>query len=96
MASESAVYVVAVRAFKSKKDGGEVEVQLIVAIIKQLGLVFPGRSDHSTTLRSMLWIFPIFGSHSCEPARTDTRTVVPNSPLDRVEDPRSISPIEGQ
>jgi len=31
---------------------------------------------------------PISGRKSCELARTDTRTFVPNSPLDRAEDPR--------
>ena len=44
----------------------------------------------ATTLRSPLWIFPISGRKSCEPARMNTRNFVPNSPLDRARDPRSI------
>jgi len=45
------------------------------------------------TLSLSLWIFPISGRQPCEPARTDTRAFVPNSPPDRAgesSDRRSV------
>jgi len=67
------------------------ELQLFEAVSKCRTFPTPGMS-----LRLSLWIFPISGRESCELARMDTRIIVPNSPLDRVEDPRSIPQQEGQ
>ena len=80
MLSESTVYIVptACACLEARK------VQLFGAI-EAVGKMsdLPERlltPATATTLRLSLWILLISGRGSCELARTDTRTFVPNSP----------------